>query len=397
MGNNSKRKVTVVFAVIAIFTLLFTFASCKSDALPKSNIEAKDAWDFVSAGFNKTSAAKSYKVIFETHSDAAFGEFSFTDSSKYIMTISGLGTDAFTATAEKHNSETILTNEYFFMPDKFYSVEKDSDTVSMPCLYVSDNIDVIEEVTGLNVFEINMEAVKKAIESSRSIVKEKEKNLSYIRFSLTSEELVDVLGSSYEVFNEMKNFSGFMFFYVDSDGYLVKFGYDSSYSETYDEQETYVKLKAGYTFSDINSVESVSKPQWATTLKPESYDTVKYIKNNVEYFFLCERPDDGADYSYKLYEITNLEDKEASVKFAEIPETIEGVPVTAISGTAIAFGKGVETLVMPKYIKEVPYPENSTPMTVFCKCTELLDAPPTEVTVYLADEWEYVDGVPTAK
>ena len=79
MGNNSKRKVTVVFAVIAIFTLLFTFASCKSDALPKSNIEAKDAWDFVSAGFNKTSAAKSYKVIFETHSDAAFGEFSSTD------------------------------------------------------------------------------------------------------------------------------------------------------------------------------------------------------------------------------------------------------------------------------------------------------------------------------
>ena len=55
MGNNSKRKVTVVFAVIAIFTLLFTFASCKSDALPKSNIEAKDAWNFVHKNYGNFS------------------------------------------------------------------------------------------------------------------------------------------------------------------------------------------------------------------------------------------------------------------------------------------------------------------------------------------------------
>lgn len=396
MRNSSKIKVTIIF-VLAIFALLLAFTSCKGESLPKSNIGAKDAWDFVSAGFNKTSDATSYKVVFETHSEAAFGEFSSKDSTKNTMTICGLGTDDFMATAEKHNSETIITNEYFFTPDKFYTVEKNSDTVSMPCLYVSDNIDVVEEVTGLNVFEIEMDAVKKAIENSKSIVKETEKDLSYIRFSITSDELVSVLGSSYEVFNDMKSFSGFMFFYVNSDGYLVKFGYDSSYSETYEEQETYVNLKVEYAFSDINSVKLVSEPQWVSTLKPEAYDTVKYVKNNVEYFFLCERPDKGSDYSYKLYEITNLEDKEAPVKFAEIPETIEGVPVTAISGTAIAFGKGVETLVMPKYIKEVPYPENSTPMTVFCKCSELLDVPPTEVTVYLADEWEYVNGVPTVK
>ena len=98
-----------------------------------------------------------------------------------------------------------------------------------------------------------------------------------------------------------------------------------------------------------------------------------------------------------MYDIINSEDDSAKIKLADVPAEINGLPVFEISGTAISFGKGVETLVLPEHITEVPYPEVSTPMTVFCKCSELSVPAISGTTVYLAGEWGYANGVPTAK
>lgn len=378
--------------------LLVVFTACNGDALPKSNVEYNEAYEIISQAFKKMGEATSFNMSFESKSDAAFEEFSSTEKSNYSLNVSGLGTNELIAVAQKQNTESRTITRYFFEKDRFYSIEEENEQFSMPYLYISDEIDVMAEVTGLNAFAIDIEAVNSALQKSKSIVKTTENNVVSVRFSLQSEDLVDIIGDSFEVFENLENFSGFMSFEIDSQGYIVGFGYDSSFKETYaEESQSYVDLNVKFKFSDINKAQNITKPDWASQLGATDYDSVKYVKNKVEYFFLCESPEKGDDYFYKLYEVSNLDDAEQPVKLADIPSSIEGVPVMGISGTAIAFGKGVEVLVLPETVTEVPYPENNTPMTVFCKCTELTEVPPEDVTVYLADEWEYKDGIPTVK
>ena len=139
----------------------------------------------------------------------------------------------------------------------------------------------------------------------------------------------------------------------------------------------------------------MERPDWVRDLTNDKIASVKYTKNKVDYIFLYEAISDSDKYGYKLYEIVNSEDPEAKINLAEVPGEINGITVFEISGTAISFGKGVETLVLPEHITVVPYPEVSTHMTVFCHCSELSEPAISGTTVFLAGEWKYVEGVPT--
>ena len=145
----------------------------------------------------------------------------------------------------------------------------------------------------------------------------------------------------------------------------------------------------------MNNVSDVVKPNWVNSLTPDKMESVKCTKKNVDYIFLYEVIDGTNEYGYKLYELINSEDANAKISFAEVPAEINGLPVFAISGTAISFGKGVDVLVLPEHITVVPYPEVSTHMTVFCHCSELSEPAISGTTVFLAGEWKYVEGVPT--
>ena len=396
------KKASLVF-VILIIGMLVILTSCRKplrteeDGLVKSNIEPKPAWEALIAGYEKTAAASSYDVVLKTHKDAVYSQYSSVEDLEYTLKIADLNSEDFAATAKKQNAVGKIMSEYFFVNDKFYIKENVNVGETTNKLYISDNINVLKEVTGLDLFSLDTTALKAAVADSKSIKKGNEGGLSSIRFELSAEEMTSIMGDSFEVITGMDKFTGFMYFYMDSNGFLVKFGYDSHFSAVFDGEESYIKKNVEYIFSNINNVDKVETPDWVSSLTPDKTESVKYIKNNVDYIFLYEAISESSEYGYKLYDIINSEDDSAKIKLADVPAEINGLPVFEISGTAISFGKGVETLVLPEHITEVPYPEVSTPMTVFCKCSELSVPAISGTTVYLAGEWGYANGVPTAK
>ena len=399
--QKNMKKASLIFVVLVVISILFLFSACIKPSrteeieLSKNNINIRPAWESVISGLNKTAIANSCDVAFSSYKEAVYGDFSSKENLAHTIKISGLNAGNFTATATKNNIDASTKSEYFFTADKFYFTETSANNQDTSYLFVSDNIDVLKEITGLNVFGVDVDAVKKAIKDSKSIQKSTKEGLSQVRFELSAEELTSIMGDVFEVVPGMDEFSGFMYLVTDKDGFLVKLGYDSHYSAVFDGEQSYVKRNVEYKFSNINKIDTVEKPEWVDRLTPEKIDTVKCIKNKTEFIFLYEEIDGSDEKAYKLYDIINAEDNGAKIRFAEVPAQINDIPVYAISGTAVAFGKGVEVLVLPEHITEVPYPEISTPMTVFCKCKELSVPAISGTTVYLAGQWDYVGGVPT--
>ena len=271
------------------------------------------------------------------------------------------------------------------------------DNVIKEWVDITDDIDVLQEVTGLNVFEINIDKVKVALEGSNSIVKGEENGLQFIKFAITTQSASEILGDTYHVFDGMSDFSGFMFFYIDSDGYLAKFGYDSSFSEKSGEEKASVDATCEYTFSNINKTDKILAPGWVSKLQPEEIDTVYYIKDKVSYAFIYEESESTNGYGYKFYWVESTEDVDKPVAFADVPSKINGVDVTDISRTILIFGKGAEVMVLPETINYLPYAQEDVKATIFSKCDKFSEDIPEGITAYTAGEWEYVNGVPTVK
>lgn len=386
--------------MLMLVVLLFSScsdASNKNDAIPKSNITSGDAWPLIESGYKKTEAATGYDILYKTNSNSVFADHSNVEWSKHSITIYGKGTPDFTADAKSEFSDTQSVKHYYFDNEKYYNAYKENDKFLTPYLYVTDDIDVLEEVTSLNVFEINLEKVKTTLDSSKSIVKGEENGLEFIKFAITAQNAKEILGKSYHVFDGLSDFLGFMFFYVDSDGYLVKFGYDSSFSEDNGGEKASVDLTCEYTFSNINKTEKILVPGWVSKLQPEEFDTVYYVKDKVLYSFLYEPSESTDGYGYNLFWIESTEDESAVVKFADVPDEINGIKVTDISRTILVFGKGAEVMVLPESINYLPYAQDAVDITIFSKCSELKEDIPEGIKAYVANEWEYVDGVPTAK
>ncbi len=395
------KKASLIFILLMIISVSFLVTSCRKPSrteeieLPKNDVDRTPAWEALIEGYNKTAGAVSYDVVFKSYKEATYGEHSSTENLEHTMKITGLNTEDFTATAQKKNLTAGTTSDFFFLPEKFCSKEISNTNEITNRLFVSDDIDVLKEVTGLGVFKMDPLSIKAAVADSKSIKKGKKDGLSYTRFELSAEEMTGIMGNSFEVVPGMDEFTGFMYFYMDENGFLVKFGYDSHYSAVFDGDESHITRNVEYTFSNINSVNKVERPDWVRDLTNDKIASVKYTKNKVDYIFLYEAISDSDKYGYKLYEIVNSEDPEAKINLAEVPGEINGITVFEISGTAISFGKGVETLVLPEHITVVPYPEVSTHMTVFCHCSELSEPAISGTTVFLAGEWKYVEGVPT--
>ena len=402
MNTKSTRKITVFGILLILMLAIVIFASCsnsdnKSTEFPKSNITASDAWSFVEAGYKKTEAATGYDVSYKTNSKAVFAEHSTVESSEHSISIYGKGTKDFTADAKVEYSDTPSVTHYYFDGEKYYKATKENDKFTTPYLYITDDIDVLQEVTGLNVFEINIDKVKVALEGSNSIVKGEENGLQFIKFAITTQSASEILGDTYHVFDGMSDFSGFMFFYIDSDGYLAKFGYESSFSEKSGEEKASVDATCEYTFSNINKTEKILAPGWVSKLQPEEIDTVYYIKDKVSYAFIYEESESTNGYGYKFYWVESTEDVDKPVAFADVPSKINGVDVTDISRTILIFGKGAEVMVLPETINYLPYAQEDVKATIFSKCDKFSEDVPEGITAYTAGEWEYVNGVPTVK
>ena len=390
-------KIYFVCVILILVVSMLVLVSCDDKKTNEKAVEPATAWEEIQEGFDKTAGASGYEVEFKTKSKSTFGEYSSEDSATYNISLYGIGTDSFRASAVTKNSETLTKKSYYFEADKFYVADIEGEKNTTPYLYVSDDVDALKEVTGLNVFKINTEAVKTALESSKSVVEGEEGDCKYIKFAMTSQNAVDILGDSYQIYNDMKDFDGYMFFYTNSEGYLVKFGYDSNYAETYEGEKTAVELSVEYNFMNINKATEIAAPGWVTKLAPEEIDTVYYIKDKVLYSFLYEPSENSSGYGYKLYWIESMVDKDKVVEYAQIPEEINGIKVVDISRTAFSFGKGVKVLVMPQTISYVAYPAEGVEMTVFSKCEEFTENVPEGVTAYTAQEWDFIDGVPTVK
>ena len=373
------KKMYYVCVILILVVSMLVLVSCDDKKTNEKAVEPATAWEEIQQGFDKTAGASGYEVEFKTKSKSTFGEYSSEDSATYNISLYGIGTDSFRASAVRKNSETLTKKSYYFEADKYYVADIEGEENITPYLYVSDDVDALKEVTG---------PVKTALESSKSVVEGEEGDCKYIKFAITSQNAVDILGDSYQIYNDMKDFDGYMFFYTNSEGYLVKFGYDSNYAETYEGEKTAVELSVEYNFMNINKATEIAAPGWVTKLAPEEIDTVYYIKDKVRYSFLYEPSENSSGYGYKLYWIESMVDKENVVEYAQIPE---------ISRTAFSFGKGVKVLVMPQTISYVAYPAEGVEMTVFSKCEEFTENVPEGVTAYTAQEWEFLDGVPTAK
>lgn len=402
MNIKSIRKFIVFSILLILLSAVVFLSSCssdsnKSDDIPKTNITADDAWSLVESSYKKTEAATGYDVSYKTNSKSVFVDHSSDTTSNHSITIYGKGTPDFTADAKVEYSDTSIVKHYYFDDEKYYTANKENGKLSTPYLYVSDDIDVLEEVTGLNVFEINIDKVKLALDSSKSVVKGEENGLQFIKFAITVQNAKEILGESYHVFDGLENFAGFMFFYIDSEGYLVKFGYDSSFSEDSGGEKASVDLTCEYTFSDINKTEKILPPAWVSKLQPEEIDTVYYIKDKVSCAFLYEASESTNGYGYRLFWVESTEDESEVVKFVEIPEMVNGIKITDISRTILVFGKGAEVMVLPEAINYLPFPSEGMNVTVYSKCREFVEDIPEGLTVYTADEWEYVNGVPKVK
>ena len=402
MNIKSLKKITVFSMLVFIMLAVVLLVSCsskdsKSDEVPKSNITASDAWTLVEAGYKKTEAATGYDVSYKTNSKAVFAEHSTVESSEHSISIYGNGTEDFTADAKVEYSDTPNVTHYYFDSEKYYKATKENDKFTTPYLYITDNIDVLEEVTGLNVFKINIDKVKANLDESNSIVKGEENGVKFIRFAITKQSATEILGESYHVFEGMSDFTGFMFFYVDSDGYLVKFGYESSFSEESDGEKASIDSACEYAFSNIEKTEKILAPGWVSKLQPEEIDTVYYIKDKVLYAFIYEESESTNGYGYKFYWVESTVNIDEPVKFAEVPAQINGVNVTDISRTILIFGKGAEVMVLPQKINYLPYAQENVKATIFSKCENFSEEVPEGITAYTVSEWEYVNGVPTVK
>lgn len=397
------KKANLIFVILAAISFLVLLTSCvkplrtEEIELQNGNVNSGPAWEPLIYALDETAKANSYDVSFKSHKEAKYGEYSSTEDLEHTMKISGIDTENFTATAKKQNLTGNTTNEYFFLNDRFCFTETSGTNETQYRLFFSDNIDVLKEVTGFNVFKLDKTALKAAVTGSKSIKKGRDGETSYVKFALSADEMTAIIGESFEAVSGMDNFAGFMYFYMDSMGDMVKFGYESNYTAVFDGEESSIKKEVEYSFSNVNNVSDVVKPNWVNSLTPDKMESIKCTQKNVDYIFLYEVIDGTNEYGYKLYELINSEDANAKISFAEVPAEINGLPVFAISGTAISFGKGVDVLVLPEHITVVPYPEVSTPMKVFCKCSELTEPAISGTTVYLAGQWEYINGVPTPK
>lgn len=397
------KKANLFFVILAVISVVVLLTACvkplrtEEIELQNGNINSGPAWEPMIYALDETAKATGYDVVFKSHKEAKYGAYSSTEDLEHTIKISGLNSENFAATAKKQNLTGKTTNEYFFLNDRFCFTENSGTNEIYYRLFFSDNIDVLKEITGFNVFKLDKTALKAAVTGSKSIKKGRDGEISYIKFELSADEMTAIIGESFEVVPGMDNFTGFMYFYMDAEGDMVKFAYESNYSAVFDGEESVIKKEVEYSFSNMNSVSNVERPNWVNSLTPDKLDSVKCTRKNVDYIFLYEAIDGTNEYGYKLYELINSEDENAKISFAEVPAEINGLPVFAVSGTAISFGKGVDVLVLPEHITVVPYPEVSTPMKVFCKCSELTEPAISGTTVYLAGEWEYINGVPTPK